>query len=113
MKEKGYFFDMTIMIIFIDNKLLYLSYDSWLDLEELIRKKSTRMSFIFKLKFLALLIVHLDIVINSFTIEADEFIINYLVIFIDVKSDYSYLKTVYSSKPILITVAIRHIVHIE
>ena len=112
MKEEGYFFDMATLTMFAGNKLLCLPYDSQSDLEELVRKESARMSSTLKLKLLALLAVRLDIAAGPFTTEAGELVASHLAVLIDVKPDHSYLKTAYSSEPILAAVAARHIAHI-
>ena len=112
MKEEGYFFDMATMTMFAGNKLLCLQYDSRSDLEELVRNESGRMSSKLQLKLLALLGVRLDIAAGPFTTEAGELVASHLAVLIDAKPDHSYLKTAYSSEPILAPVASRHIAHI-
>jgi len=112
MKEEGYFFDMATMTMFAGNKLLCLPYDSRSDLEELVRNESARMNSKLQLKLLALLGVRLDIAAGPFTTEAGELVASHLAVLVDVKPDHSYLKTAYSSAPILAAVASRHIAHI-
>jgi hypothetical protein len=112
MKTETYFFDMATMTKFAGNKLLCLPYDSKFDLKELVENEDKRKSSNTQLKLLALLAVRLDIAAGPFTTEAGELVASHLAILIDVKPDHSYLKTAYTSEPILAAVASRHIAHI-